>query len=173
MPTRAERARKRYAEDPEYRARKRATNRKWTETHRDQINAWRRRYRKTPRGREKERTYRRKSWRKRTYGLSAEDYARMVASQNGACAICKLKPAAQLWVDHCHATNTVRRLLCRYCNTGLGAFKDNPLYLLEAIAYLADARGFFVLARLVRWALRLTGRWIERAFCPHLHKPIP
>jgi hypothetical protein len=37
---------------------------------------------------------------------------------------------------------------------------------LGAIAYLAESRGLVVVARRIRWALRLTGCWIERAVLP-------
>lgn len=59
-------------------------------------------------------------------------------SHKGACDICgddSLKRA--LAVDHCHATGKFRGLLCSTCNTGLGHFKDSPVLLAEAIAYLA------------------------------------
>lgn len=72
---------------------------------------------------------------KRLYGLSLEDWDRMVIQQGGRCAICNL-PAPALNVDHCHVSGTVRGLLCELCNKGLGLFKDNPAYLLEAVQYL-------------------------------------
>ena len=143
MSTPAELSRKRYAEDPEYRARKLASNRKWEKSHPEQVNELKRRNR---------------------YGLSPGDFKRLLTRQNGVCAICKVRPAEMLHVDHCHATNKVRGLLCRYCNIGLGGFRDNPCYMLEGIAYLAEARGLFVVAGLIRWFVRRLGPRIERAF---------
>jgi recombination endonuclease VII len=143
VSTRAELSKKRYAEDPEYRAKKLASRRKWAKSHPEQVIEGKRRNR---------------------YGLSPGDFERLLARQNGACAICKVRPAETLHVDHCHATNKVRGLLCRYCNIGLGGFRDNPCYMLEGIAYLAEARGLFVVAGIVRWFVRRLGPRIERAF---------
>lgn len=79
------------------------------------------------------------------FGLTAEDYARMLAQQDGKCAICRQPETAihhktgeprALAVDHDHKTNAVRGLLCRDCNTGLGLFDDDLETLRSAIAYL-------------------------------------
>lgn len=71
-------------------------------------------------------------------GLSADDVVAMSAAQNGVCAICKKTCATgrNLAIDHCHATNKVRALLCTACNTGLGAFRDDPRLLVEAAKYI-------------------------------------
>lgn len=73
-------------------------------------------------------------------GVTAEDYQRMMADQDGRCAICGTdKPAGRgkrLHVDHCHAGGQVRGLLCVNCNNGLGNFVDDPARLLAAISYL-------------------------------------
>lgn len=66
----------------------------------------------------------------------------MLAAQDGKCLICRRTnpdSAKPLAVDHCHATNRVRGLLCHKCNTGLGSFDDNPELLVGAIAYLQAA----------------------------------
>lgn len=71
-------------------------------------------------------------------GITNEDYSRMLDEQNGVCAICH-SPAPErgrLAVDHNHATGKVRGLLCHSCNYGLGCFKDDPVYLEAAAAYL-------------------------------------
>ena len=57
------------------------------------------------------------------YGLTPEDVDRMFAEQGGLCAICREAPAVQ-HVDHDHATNRVRGLLCFNCNGALGQFRD-------------------------------------------------
>ena len=73
---------------------------------------------------------------KKRYGISLDEYYFLCVEQDQRCAICNIETL--LVVDHCHITNSVRRLLCRSCNQGLGHFKDN-IYLMEkAIAYLEE-----------------------------------
>ena len=76
---------------------------------------------------------------KRKYGMTIEEYERMVENQNGVCAICK-KPdtIARLSVDHNHKTKKIRGLLCRNCNSVLGLAKDSPIILESAIKYLKE-----------------------------------
>lgn len=63
---------------------------------------------------------------------------KLQTEQNGLCAICNstLTDGNPSHLDHCHDTGTIRGLLCRHCNWGLGDFKDNIEYLESAIAYL-------------------------------------
>lgn len=70
------------------------------------------------------------------FGITIEDYDRMLKEQNGSCAICETKPL-KLCVDHCHATGKVRGLLCNDCNLGIGKLKDNIKTLQNAISYLS------------------------------------
>jgi hypothetical protein len=67
-------------------------------------------------------------------------FDRMVEEQEGKCAICSStdpKTRHGQWeVDHCHKTNTVRALLCKPCNIGIGMFFDQPVPLLKAAIYL-------------------------------------
>jgi Recombination endonuclease VII len=82
--------------------------------------------------------FRRRKMLRDRYGLTLEEFDRMVAEQRGRCAICKTsEPNERNWnVDHCHASKQVRGLLCRDCNLGLGHFKDNSKSLARAIDYL-------------------------------------
>ena len=79
-------------------------------------------------------------WLRRNYGITQEQFDKMVSDQNGKCAICFSKPANNktLVVDHCHTTEKVRSLLCNNCNTGLGLFKEDVSRLSSAIKYLTD-----------------------------------
>jgi len=71
------------------------------------------------------------------YGITVDDYDRMLTEQNGGCAICKRPPTnKRLAIDHCHTSGKVRGLLCGPCNVSLGAFNDDPRVLLEAAKYL-------------------------------------
>lgn len=69
------------------------------------------------------------------YGLAPEEYERRYKEQNGLCAICKEAPIEH--IDHSHETNEVRGLLCKFCNLGLGFFKDSVPALTSAIEYLS------------------------------------
>jgi hypothetical protein len=79
---------------------------------------------------------------KKRYGLSADDYALLLARQKGVCAICGYAPSStnkHLVVDHCHGTTKVRGLLCQWCNIGIGHLKDSPKLLRRAAIYLTKA----------------------------------
>ena len=95
--------------------------------------------------------YHRRHTMKHKYGLSSEDYKKLVSSQGGKCAICLQPETAiiqgrlcELSVDHCHITQKIRGLLCSSCNRALGIFEDDPMRLQRAIAYLEAARGLTI-----------------------------
>lgn len=81
---------------------------------------------------------------KRYYGMSLNEYAEMYRVQDGKCAICNLPETDKdrhgnvrvLAVDHCHATGSVRELLCYSCNSMLGQAKDRIEVLLAGAEYL-------------------------------------
>lgn len=81
----------------------------------------------------------RRSHLKRKYGMTIEDYDRMLAAQGGGCAICGRPPRddISLHVDHDHETERIRGLLCFPCNNTLGDFNDDPVRLYAAANYLA------------------------------------
>jgi hypothetical protein len=62
----------------------------------------------------------------------------MLEAQRGLCAICRAAPAVH--VDHDHATDAVRELLCFNCNGGLGQFRDDPAVLRAAADYVERHR---------------------------------
>ena len=85
---------------------------------------------------------------KNRYGITSEDYNRILVEQKGVCAICG-NPQTQkrvsssgkvrllgLFVDHNHETGKVRGLLCNNCNNALGYFRENVEYLANAISYI-------------------------------------
>ncbi len=76
---------------------------------------------------------------KKKYGITIEQYNRMLIEQNNSCAICG-KDADKchngLYVDHNHATGKIRKLLCRDCNVGIGHLMEDVLILRKAIEYL-------------------------------------
>lgn len=81
---------------------------------------------------------------KRKYGITLEDYDKMLADQNGACKTCGSKELSNtsdkyFAIDHCHKTGKVRGLLCSQCNSALGLVKDNIETLENLIKYLKDS----------------------------------
>jgi hypothetical protein len=70
------------------------------------------------------------------YGLTYDQYVRLVVAQQGLCAICRKRPRYALAVDHDHQTGKVRGLLCHGCNIGIGNLKDSVDVLDRARAYL-------------------------------------
>ncbi|WP_306214370.1 endonuclease domain-containing protein [Actinoplanes sp. RD1] len=79
------------------------------------------------------------------HGLTLEQYARMLAEQDGRCAICDRPETRRgsggrprrLAVDHDHRTGAVRRLLCGRCHAVTAAVEDNP-GLLDAVRRYLD-----------------------------------
>ena len=105
---------------------------------RDCYNKYHRDYRE--RNKKKIGTYKTKDSIKNTnlkclYNITLEEYNRQKELHLGGCAICK-QPFDNLSVDHNHKTNEFRGLLCKKCNTGLGAFNDSEILLINAIDYL-------------------------------------
>lgn len=70
------------------------------------------------------------------YGITGEDYKKILVKQGGKCAICRKIPTKKLFIDHCHKSKKVRGLLCHHCNTGLGMFKDSTKFITNATKYL-------------------------------------
>ena len=68
------------------------------------------------------------------YGISTEDFEKMLREQAGKCRICKRDE--RLHIDHCHSTGGVRGLLCFNCNAALGLLKEDPELFLAARDYL-------------------------------------
>lgn len=76
----------------------------------------------------------------RRYGLTEDQYQKILKEQDFACQICKTKEPSSVhtafYIDHDHATGEVRGLLCRRCNLILGYANDNLDILEASIAYL-------------------------------------
>ena len=69
-------------------------------------------------------------WHLKKYNITLEDFDNMLKEQGGTCAneACNygLDDDHKLYVDHCHETNTVRGLLCHWCNSAEGLLKSDP-----------------------------------------------
>lgn len=76
------------------------------------------------------------------YGITEEDYERMLTEQEGKCGICfRTEPTGRwkrLAVDHDHQTGKIRGLLCDKCNRGMGLLEDSIELLENAVKYLKD-----------------------------------
>lgn len=73
------------------------------------------------------------------FGISLEDYEKILLAQDGRCAVCNREAKAftrKLAVDHCHVTGKIRGLLCFGCNSSLGKFGDDLKLLEAAMTYL-------------------------------------
>lgn len=73
------------------------------------------------------------------HSMSVADYESLLAAQGGVCGICKSTSPGKrkrFSVDHDHATNAIRGLLCDTCNRGIGMLKESKEVLLSAVAYL-------------------------------------
>ena len=72
------------------------------------------------------------------YGLTLADYDRMLAAQDGVCAICKKTDPHQksLSIDHDHRTEQVRGLLCGSCNFLIGYLERRAAFVGPALTYL-------------------------------------
>lgn len=71
------------------------------------------------------------------YGMTLEERDAMLEDQDFRCACCgDPLTLEKSHVDHSHATDEVRGILCQLCNQGLGMFQDDPNRLRMAINYL-------------------------------------
>lgn len=82
---------------------------------------------------------RRNIMRKHIYGISENEYQKLLKQQKGVCKICKKSDFRRLGIDHSHKTGKIRGLLCQKCNAGLGMFLDSVKALKAAIKYLGGS----------------------------------
>lgn len=93
--------------------------------------------------------YRRDSYLARVYNMREEDYAELLRSQGGVCAVCRRSEPSgrRLSVDHDHACcptaarscgRCIRGLLCSSCNTAAGSMDDDPDRIRALASYLDD-----------------------------------
>lgn len=84
-------------------------------------------------------------WDLKRFGLSMEQYTKILSTQKNSCAICHTADPGgkgiyrKFAVDHDHTTGKMRGLLCHKCNLGISFFKDNPEILRAAIQYLEES----------------------------------
>lgn len=60
---------------------------------------------------------------KHRYGITLDDYNKLLEKQNNCCALCKRHKdefTRSMHVDHDHNTGKIRGILCGHCNSKLG-----------------------------------------------------
>lgn len=133
----------------------------WRDANRHRTAAAKRRYRAKPGTREKENEYHRQYCRDnrdhrtayargyraehpgysrglvRRYGITQAEFESILSDQGNCCAICRVsKDDCRIVVDHNHATDEMRGILCHGCNVGIGVFCEDPCTTTSAAAYL-------------------------------------
>jgi Autographiviridae endonuclease VII len=83
----------------------------------------------------------RKKHLKRKFGLSLEQYDRLLEVQGGCCAIYHSSTPRRgrqkhFAIDHNHKTGETRGLLCHPCNAALGFLKEDPEILWSMLYYI-------------------------------------
>lgn len=94
------------------------------------------------------------------YGITKETYDKMLADQEGHCAICPATPkeVGSLCVDHDHSCcpgqktcgECLRGLLCPRCNTAIGLLDDSVQKITSAANYVE----FFNFVKFLRKELK-------------------
>lgn len=84
--------------------------------------------------------YKKRAYINHMYKTTLEHIQSLYDSQDGCCAICKVKfdgyPSKNCHIDHCHETGEVRGILCRKCNQGIGYFDERCDILESAKEYI-------------------------------------
>ena len=134
--------RERYANDSEFRARRKAyasayQKRRWKADVEFRVQK-RLRYEEFKRAHPKLTARRaRAAYLRYTHGDDTV-YDKLFTKQRGRCLICRSTTGQRrLHIDHNHRTGAIRGLLCGECNRAIGLFKDSPLSLRRAIRYLS------------------------------------
>ncbi len=74
------------------------------------------------------------------YGMTVDEFAKLLKKQRGRCALCARVPRSLgrfgLNVDHCHKTLKIRGLLCNICNMLVGMIDRDPRVLTRLWRYV-------------------------------------
>jgi hypothetical protein len=131
---------------------------KYREDNREKIAEWQREYRKKPEYKRRKNALarqankvkpdlRRNAMLKYMYGITLDQYNKILKDQDYRCAVCKKHESNEkrsLHVDHDHNTGEIRGLLCNYCNSRfIGRHRDPERYR-QAAEYLAQGTGLYV-----------------------------
>jgi len=113
----------------EFRIYHRERQRRYRAKNRERFNAHAREYQRKKRATPEGRVANTRACRKRQTGWTPEMWDAAIVAQDGLCAICRFEA-------HNHGTKQTRSILCRFCNTGLGLFRESPERLASAIVYI-------------------------------------
>ena len=83
---------------------------------------------------------------KKKFGMTLDDFNKILNNQFGGCAICgDVSPAPVrsdqrhgFVVDHCHETGVVRAILCQSCNKAIGFLREDPTIAQRTADYLLN-----------------------------------
>jgi len=84
---------------------------------------------------------------KRTYGITEDQYDKMLKKQKHCCFICEKHESefkTRLAVDHNHITGEIRGLLCNYCNRRIVGRNRDPKIAYRLYKYLSQGTGWIV-----------------------------
>jgi len=74
---------------------------------------------------------------KKQYGISQDQFEKMLFVQKHKCTICNCNLTNQnTHIDHCHASGKVRSLLCNKCNQAIGLLDENETNIKTALEYI-------------------------------------
>ncbi len=110
---------------PEQKQRSAAAKKRWSVKNQDKIAVYKRKHYAD--NRDKYLTIERNRSYQKLYGITIEDYDRMLLAQDGKCHFCGSTSGGRggrcFAVDHDHVTGKVRGLLCASCNVQLGWYE--------------------------------------------------
>ncbi len=76
--------------------------------------------------------------RRRSYGISYDEFIALASTSDDHCPICEVNPATH--VDHDHDTGVIRGVICNGCNRVIGRFDKNKGMLERLMRYYEKAK---------------------------------
>lgn len=123
--------------DPEMAERQKARGREWYEKNKDKKQAQNKAWKDNNLSKFREINL------KYRFGITLQDFENQLISQDYKCAICEIHADEldyNMVIDHCHATGSLRGLLCKKCNFALGLLDDKIENFEKAINYLKSCK---------------------------------
>ena len=138
---------KKFVSEEEQKAKRKAYIEVWNIKNKDRIAEVRREYDKKNIERRRAQArirYQKNSQRRldyirfRKYGITGDEFRRIVEKQKDECPICTRSISKNYSVDHDHVTDKVRGIICHNCNLAIGNAGDSPERLRAMAAYLEN-----------------------------------